>query len=142
MPATCEHYECKLHSGTLRYFSFCVHAWYTNSSCLQFLPKCRSWIKDTRSTTQFNLHPSNCRHHFNFVSVVWLTDQHGKLLYLCGEEFTIRFHLCECLLHVCTQYKVNVSENQVDTLKGAVVSEVIISCYYITANQPTGQGTR
>ena len=34
-----------------------------------FLPKCRSWAKDTRSTTQFNLPPSNCRQHFNFVSV-------------------------------------------------------------------------
>ena len=27
---------------------------------------------------------------------VWLTDQHGKLLDLHGEELTIRFHLCEC----------------------------------------------
>ena len=27
---------------------------------------------------------------------VWLTDQHGKLLDLCGEELTILFHLREC----------------------------------------------
>ena len=33
-------------------------------------PKCRYWIKDTRSITQFNLPPSECRRHFNFVSVV------------------------------------------------------------------------
>ena len=26
---------------------------------------------------------------------VWLTDQHGELLDLRGEELTIRFHLCE-----------------------------------------------
>ena len=26
---------------------------------------------------------------------VWLMDQHGKLLYLRGEELTIRFHLRE-----------------------------------------------
>ena len=37
--------------------------------CLQFHPKCRSWAKDTPSTTQFNIPPSNCRRHFNFVSV-------------------------------------------------------------------------
>ena len=29
------------------------------------------------------------------TSSVWLTDQHGKLLDLRGEEITIRFHLCE-----------------------------------------------
>ena len=28
-----------------------------------------SWAKGTRSTTQFNLPPSNCRRHFTFVSV-------------------------------------------------------------------------
>ena len=33
-----------------------------------FVPKFRSWAKDTRSTTQFNL-PPNCRCHFNFVCV-------------------------------------------------------------------------
>ena len=27
--------------------------------------------------------------------LVWLTDQHGDLLYLRGEELTIRFHLRE-----------------------------------------------
>ena len=31
---------------------------------------CCSWTKDTRSATQFNLPPSDCRRHFNFVSVV------------------------------------------------------------------------
>ena len=54
-----------VHSNIIHF----VHAWYTSSSCLQFLPKYRSWAKDTRSTTQFNLPPSNCRRHFNFVSV-------------------------------------------------------------------------
>ena len=62
-------FECKLHSGTLQHYSLLVHAWYTSSSCLQFLPKCRYWAKDTRSTTQFNLPPGNCRRHFNSVSV-------------------------------------------------------------------------
>ena len=58
------------YSGTLQHHSFFIHTWYTSSSCLQFLPKCHSWTKDTRGTRQFNLPPSNCRHHFNFVSVV------------------------------------------------------------------------
>ena len=31
---------------------------------------------------------------------VWLTDQHGKLLDLPGEELTIRFHLVERKQHV------------------------------------------
>ena len=34
------------------------------------LPRCRFWTKDTRSTIHFNLPTSNCRRHFNFVSVV------------------------------------------------------------------------
>ena len=38
--------NCKLHSGTLQYHSFFIHAWYTGSSCLQ----CRSCRKDTRRT--------------------------------------------------------------------------------------------
>ena len=37
--------------------------------CLQFLPKCRSWTEDTRSTKQLNLPPGNCTRHFNSVSV-------------------------------------------------------------------------
>ena len=52
--------HCNIHS---------LHMWYTSSSCRQFLPKCRSWTRDTRSTTLFNLPRSNCRRHFNFVSV-------------------------------------------------------------------------
>ena len=71
---------------------------------------------------------------------VWSTDQHGELLDLRGEELTIRFHLrATSIMYI--QYKVNVSENQMDTLKDAirikkgvtpfqkVLLEVIMSCY-------------
>ena len=33
---------------------------------------------------------------------VWLTDQHGKLLDLRGEELTIRFHLRGRYQYICT----------------------------------------
>ena len=54
-----------------------IYPWCTSSSCLQFLPKCRSWTEDTRSTKQFNLPPGSA-----IISTlsVWLTDQHGKAL--------------------------------------------------------------
>ena len=35
-----------------------------------FYPNAPSWAKDTRSATQFNLPPSDCRCHFNFISTV------------------------------------------------------------------------
>ena len=77
------HAWCKHHSGTLQYHSFIIHAWCKHHSgtlqysfilhtCmvhkLQFptMPLCR---EDTRSITQFNLPPSDCRRHFNFVSM-------------------------------------------------------------------------
>ena len=48
-----------------------------------------------------------------------LVEQHEKLLDLCGEELTIHFHLVNAS-SMYVQYKVNVSENQVDTLKDAI----------------------
>ena len=59
-----------VNSILVQHYSFFVHATYTSSSCLQFIPKCRSWTKYTRSTRQFNLPPSDCKRHFTFVSVV------------------------------------------------------------------------
>ena len=88
--ATCHYNECKLLSGALQHYSFIIHAWCTSSGCLQFLPKCRSWTEDTRSTKQFNLSPGNCRCYFNFVSVANRPTR--KPLDQRGEELTIRFH--------------------------------------------------
>ena len=58
---------------------------------------------DKGSTTQFNLPPSDCIRHFNFVSVA-----DGSTRRAFG--FTWRG----------IQYKVNVSDNQVDTFKDAI----------------------
>ena len=49
--------------------SFFVHVWHTSSVAYNFFPNAAPG-QDTRSTTQFNLPPSDCRCHFNFVSVV------------------------------------------------------------------------
>ena len=59
---------CKLHSGTLQHSIF-IPAWYTSSSCLQFLPQMSLLGRNMRSNKQFNLSPGNCRCHFNSVSV-------------------------------------------------------------------------
>ena len=84
---------------------------------------------------------------------VWLTDQHGELMDLRGEELTIRFHFVNAS-SMYIQYKVNVSENQVDTLKDAIRLRKgatlcfpkggIRSCLatYTSTNQSVGQGTR
>ena len=50
---------------------------------------------------------------------VWLSDQHGKLLDLRGEELTCVFLFVNAS-SMYVQYKVNVSENQVGTLKDAI----------------------
>ena len=55
-----------------------------------YLPKCCSWTENFGSATQFNLPPSDCRRHFDFVSVA-----DGEHLDLRGEKLTIRFHLRE-----------------------------------------------
>ena len=34
VPNSCKYYDCKLHSGTLQYYSFFVHARYASFSCL------------------------------------------------------------------------------------------------------------
>ena len=54
--------HCNIHSSYVRGVQAPV-------GCLQFLPKCRSWTEDTRSTKQFNLPPGNCIRYFNSVSV-------------------------------------------------------------------------
>ena len=61
---------------------------------------------------------------------VWLTDKHGKQLDLRGEELTIRFHLRERYHSMYVQYKVNVPENQMDTLKDTIrLKEGVTPCF-------------
>ena len=54
-----------------------------------------------------------------------MVDQDGKLLDLHGEELTIRFHL-----NMYVQYEVNISENQVNTLKDTIrLKKTVILCF-------------
>ena len=62
-----EQIECKLHSGALQHYSFCIHAWCTSSGCLKFLPKCCSWKKILEAPSNLT-YLRNCRCHFNSAS--------------------------------------------------------------------------
>ena len=71
-----------------------------------------SYMRGTQAPVAYNFFPNvapgrnilEAPHNLIYLPVtvdvistlsVWLTDQHGELLYLCGEELTIRFHLRE-----------------------------------------------
>ena len=60
--------------------------------------------------------PSNCRRHFNFVSVV--NGSTRRTLGFTWREINYTFSSSRAIMYV--QYKVNVSENQVNTLKDAI----------------------
>ena len=85
------YHECKLHSGTLQHYSFVIHAGCTSSSCLQFLPKCRSWTEDIRSSKQFNLSPGNCRRHFNSVSVANGSRRKGVFIFVNANSMHLQY---------------------------------------------------
>ena len=105
-----------LHCNIMQYYSIFIPVWCTSTGCLQFLPKCCSWTKDTGSTKPLNLSPGNCRRHFNSDSVA-----NGSTWNVLG--FTWRGIYVFIFVNANTmyvQYKVIVSEYQVDTLKNAI----------------------
>ena len=70
------------------------------------------YMRGTQARVAYNFFPNavpgqkilEAPHHLIYLPVtvdiistlsVWLTDQHGELLDLRGEELTIRIHLCE-----------------------------------------------
>ena len=78
-----------------------------------------SYMRGTQAPLAYNFFPNaapgqnilEAPHNSIYFSVtvdviltlsVWLTDQHGKLLDLRGEELTMRFHLREREQYVCT----------------------------------------
>ena len=71
-----------------------------------------SYMRGTQAPVAYNFFPNaapgqkilEAPHNLIYLPVtvdvistlsVWLTDQHGELLDLCGDELTIRFHLRE-----------------------------------------------
>ena len=76
------------------------------------------YTKDTRSTTHFNLLPSFYRRHFNFVSVVNGIKTESYWIYVERNWLYIFISVEASSMYV--QYKLNISGNQVDTLKDAI----------------------
>ena len=95
---------------TLFILRICVVNMLQVSTCF---PKCRSWIKDTRSSA--NLIYATVTGYVISTMPMWLTDQHGKLLDLREEELTIRFIFVNANMYV--QYKITCL-NRLDKAQG------------------------
>ena len=80
---------CKLHFGTLQHYSFLPGT--QAPVAYNFFPNAAPGQKILEATHNLIYLPVTV----DVISTlsVWLTDRHGKLVDLRGEELTIRFHL-------------------------------------------------